>query len=327
MMTKMTAKTVVIDADWICFLAAAAVDVQTYTFTNEDKSVVFNTRTIELAKKYCERKGLDYNAFTSTKERNLVDDYLNQAKYILIGKVNKLKKDVGADKVLMVIGGKTNFRDRLPLFSRYKDRDGSYRPACLQEVREMCKELFHTQTSEDCEADDLISMYQYMGRLDQSYIVVTEDKDAKQTPGFLYNPRRLEIRDCNGFGSLELVTKVSAKGSKNYKIEGYGRLWFYTQVLLGDPVDTYKPFSKGMTDYSVYNLLKDCKTDLDCWTIVANKYKEAFGALKSWTSWEGIEIKGTWIDILQTYVDVVHMRRYPDDRIVVEKVLKKYEII
>ena len=37
--------------------------------------------------------------------------------------------------------------------------------------------------------------------------------------------------------------------------------------------------------------------------------------------------KGDWIDILQAYVSVVHMRRWENDEINIREVLKKYKLI
>ena len=48
-----------------------------------------------------------------------------------------------------------------------------------------------------------------------------------------------------------------------------------------------------------------------------------------WTMWDGTIIQGTWVDVLQTYVDVVHMIRWfnPEiDRINVRQVLEKFNI-
>lgn len=83
-----------------------------------------------------------------------------------------------------------------------------------------------------------------------------------------------------------------------------------------------------MTPLSFYNTFKDIKTDKDAWTFVANLYKEAYGDVTEWDA-NGVLVKGTWIDILQAYVDVVHMRRWltPIDRLIVRNILKQYEII
>lgn len=226
------------------------------------------------------------------------------------------------------MGGKTNFRNDIPLFEKYKAREGAFRPACLKEVRTLLEEIYQVEYSVDCEADDLISMYQYKGwKTKKKIVVVAVDKDAKQTPGWLYNPDSELLKDCSGFGEIWLKDK--ANGTK--KLDGFGRMFFYYQVLCGDPVDEYNPFPKGsrVTDLKFYNMFKDFTTDNDkeCWEQVASLYKQNYGLLKEYTDWSGKVHKGTWVNILQNYVDVVHMRRWKDDRINVKDVLSKYGII
>jgi len=226
------------------------------------------------------------------------------------------------------LDGKTNFRDDLALlYSQYKDRAGSYRPPNLSEVRALLKTLFSYEESVNCEADDLISRYQYQGRADRSYIVVTEDKDAKQTPGYLYNPRKLEIRDCSGFGKLIPIVKVSTSGKETFKLDGYGRLWFYYQLICGDKVDTYHPFPKVVSDKTFYKAFENVESDKEAWTIIVNWYKRHHGSVTKYTDWSGKEHDGSWIDILQTYVNVVHMQRWENDVIDVRKVLKQYDLL
>lgn len=224
--------------------------------------------------------------------------------------------------------GPTNFRTRLALlYSSYKDRKDCYRPPNLKEVRDLVITLFPYQVSDDCEADDLIGHYQYLGRKDQSYIVVTEDKDAVQTPGFILNPRTEEITDCNGLGSLDLLVKVSAKGSKSYKLKGRGRAFLYYQLLHGDPVDTYHPFPKVLSDLQTYNLLKDCIDDKEYWQVVVDQYKLHYADITEWEAWDGSVHQGTWLDILQVYCDVVFMQRWENDRLDIKSILQKFEII
>lgn len=132
--------------------------------------------------------------------------------------------------------GTSNFRDRLPLlYNKYKDRDSSKKPVKLKEVRELIKDLYRTESIDDLEADDIISMYQYKGHKDKSYIVCTEDKDANQTPGYVYNPRTGDIKCCNGFGAINLEVKETASGNKKYKLRGYGRAFFYYQIVCRRP--------------------------------------------------------------------------------------------
>lgn len=271
---------------------------------------------------------VDITGYEIQDKQRTTNNYLNAAKFIIIGKVNKFKKLTNCDKVLIVMGGKGNFRDDLPLFTKYKDRANSFRPVCLKEIRDLLATLYPVEYSVNCEADDLISTWQYLGHKTKKRIIVcTEDKDARQTPGLLFNPRTEEIINCAGFGKLELITKVSSSGTKTYKTKGYGRIWFYYQLLYGDPVDTYFPFPKKYTDYKVYNLLKDCTNDKEALEVVSKEYKLYYESFTEWTDWKGDVHKGDWIDILQAYVSVVHMRRWENDEINIREVLKKYKLI
>lgn len=190
----------------------------------------------------------------------------------------------------------------------------------------MIKSMYHCEMIDDLEADDLISMYQFKGHKDQTYVVCTEDKDAKQTPGYMFNPRTKEIRCCNGFGKIELITKTSISGKKTYKIDGKGRSFFYYQIVCGDKVDTYTPFKPAKTDYKFSKEFEGIDNDKDAWQYVVNEYKSYFGDIKEYTKWDDTIVKGTWLDILQTYADVVHMQRWEGDRIDVKKTLDKLEV-
>ena len=276
--------------------------------------------------KFCEKNDIDISTCVVDKESILHKNWETIARSTALNKIKKWKRLVNASKVIVAMGGPTNFRDRLPLFQKYKDRVNSKKPEKLKEVRILLSELFTCIFSDDCEADDLIATYQYLGHKDKSYIVCTEDKDAKQTPGYIFNPRTEEIRCCNGFGAVELITKVSARGTKTYKIDGQGRSFLYYQLVCGDAVDTYHPFPKVVSALRFYNEFKDIDNDKDAWTYVASHYKSHYGDLKSWTDWTGTENKGTWIDILQAYVNVVHMFRKPKDFLDVRKILKQYDI-
>ena len=133
-------RTIVVDGDYLAFLASSSVDEQTYVYTHVSNGTTFKSSTMIKAKAYCERKKLVYEEFTYTKSRTLCDDYMTKAKYIIIGKINQYLKDCDATDVLLVIGGEGNFRVNLDLFHEYKGcRKDSYRPACLKEVRDYIK--------------------------------------------------------------------------------------------------------------------------------------------------------------------------------------------
>jgi len=312
--------------DFLAFLAASSV-VERYVEVKDSLGNSKEFKNITEVKKSYDSYISNPSEFTIESCQRNKKNYLNSAKAIIKNKIRLFASATNCKEVLIVMGGPTNFRNDLPLFSKYKDRVDSFRPSCLKEIRDMLEEMYPTEYSEHCEADDLISMYQYLGyKTKQHIVVVAVDKDAKQTPGLLYNPMSNVLQDCSGFGKIFL--KEKSNGTK--KLEGYGRLWFYSQVCCGDPVDTYNPFvgkANNITDLKFYNMFKDFTTDEECWKQVAALYKNAYGNLDSWVTWNGTIQKGTWIDILQAYVDVVHMWRWKKDRIDVPKVLQKYNII
>lgn len=314
----------------LAFMAACVTHVTWYSLVEEDGTVTKSSKTKTVITKLLAKNlksNPEYKGNLSS-EKVLDPNWEQTAKNVIIGKVNKLKRLADCTDVLIVIGGPTNFRTRLPLlYSCYKDRKDNYRPPNLKGVRDLLITLYPYQFSDDCEADDLIGHYQYLGRNDMSYIVVTEDKDAVQTPGFILNPRTEEIIDCNGFGELNLITKVSSSGSNSYKVKGRGRKFLYYQLIHGDPVvDSYRPFEKGYSDLKTHRLLENCNDDKACWEVIVDTYKLHFGNITEWTTWDGLVIQGTWIDILQVYFDVAFMQRWEGDRPLVKDILKSLDI-
>lgn len=189
--------TLVIDGDYLVYLCSFVTQSNSFTYFDQEGDEIVTKKTVAACKKYIEDKGFDYDSCTRDKVTTVHKNWEAIAKNTAINKINRWKNSVGATRVIIALGGPTNFRNRLPLFTKYKDRDSSSRPVKLKEVRQIIENTFTCIVSDDCEADDVISAYQYKGSKDKSYIVCTEDKDAKQTPGYLFNPRTEEIRDCS----------------------------------------------------------------------------------------------------------------------------------
>ena len=80
-------------------------------------------------------------------------------------------------------------------------------------------------------------------------------------------------------------------------------------------------------DKAIWDLLKDCKTDKEALQTVYNKYKEWYPSPVTYTAWDGKEYTVSHVEILQMIVDCAHMRRFEGDRVVIENVLDKLQII
>ena len=78
---------------------------------------------------------------------------------------------------------------------------------------------------------------------------------------------------------------------------------------------------------SFYKAFESVESDEEAWAIVVDWYKRHYGSVTKYEDWSGKEHVGSWVDILQTYVNVVHMQRWENDVIDVRKVLKQYKLL
>lgn len=328
----------VYDGDWLAFLIASVIQEKSVkVFDTEGKFVKeYKNKTL-----FTKDSRLYNKDFTVVPCQTLKPNHMNKALFTLRGKVAKHLKDTQCDEILITLGGKTNFRDRLNLPRKYKgSRANTERPLALKEVRDFLATQYNTIYSQDEEADDLISKYQFksfkniINNVDEKIVVCTLDKDARGTPGLLYDPNKEKLISISGLGELtcDLI-------NKKRKLYGTGRKWFYSQLLTGDKADDYFPCdlyktltgnksnSPIITDYKCFNLLGKCKTDKECLQVIKDTYYNWYKDITGWVTFENKQIDGNWLDLLQVYVDVVHMRRYDNDRLDIKELLTKLEII
>lgn len=330
---------VVIDADWLAFLVSSALEKKSVKVYDENNVFVkeYKNRT----KFKDDTKNFNSN-FRIEDSQSLPSNYKNNMAFLVKNKIKSFLVSTNCQDYLLALGGPTNFRNDLKLPCQYKgSRKDLIKPLSLYEVRDYLKDNFKCIISDGEEADDIISKYQFMSFKDRSRRVVacTLDKDARGTPGYLYNPNENKLVFIEGLGFVERTAKESAAGKKTYKFYGEGRKWFYSQLLTGDKADDYYPCdihkqitnndskSPLITDLKCFNMLKDCTTDKECWEAIVSVYRGWYENISAWKDWQGNEVKGDWIDILQMYVDVVHMRRFDKDRVDVRSVLTKFELI
>lgn len=323
----------VIDGDWLAYKVASILEKKEVRIFDLDGNFVNNFKN-----KTEYKNSPTFNPNFEIKDaQKLIKSHQSTMDYRLRVLVKTFLDATGCTEVLIAMGGPDNFRDELKLPQKYKgNRDGTLRPLALKETRDRVAELFPTIYSVGEEADDIISKYQYTYSQDKStrIVVCTLDKDARGTPGLLYNPDKGTLVDIDGLGFLTIT-----KGNSGYKLYGEGRKWFYSQLLTGDKADNYFPCdlhraltsnpskSPVITDYKCFNLLNECKTDAECLTVLKNTYYEWYKDVTSWTTWTGETVKGDWIDILQMYFDVVHMRRFDGDRVDVRNLLARFGLL
>ena len=153
--------TIVIDGDMLAYLAAFPTQSDRWFVRDDEGDVVIDYPTLKSCEDYLEKRNLLISDYSVTKERIVHKNWEFIARRVANNKVEEWKRDVGATNVIVAMGT-TNFRDRLPLlYNKYKDRDSSKKPLKLKDVRLMIQDMYHCESIDDLEADDIISMYQF----------------------------------------------------------------------------------------------------------------------------------------------------------------------
>lgn len=124
--------------------------------------------------------GLVYRAGFTVQEDDPVQFSLAAIKKALEWILIEFKQDP-----LLVISGKTNFRDRVATIKPYKgNRLNAPKPPHYHEMREYLVEKLGATVSVDEEADDVLGQWQWTCR---DTCIVSQDKDMKTIRGAHYN--------------------------------------------------------------------------------------------------------------------------------------------
>ena len=338
----------VFDADSIAYKAAAANETKTITTQHIEKGIIehWDNRTAFRAFLKDTSHTEDMYTITDVQEAR----HSSYGKSLIREMIKGYQTRLGISNNEIYIGGVDNFRDKIPLpmthiatcgkwagqsklGGKYKEnRDGNIRPIQLKELRAYMIGELGAIIVNDQEVDDMSSIRAYDGHLSKTRIIqVTEDKDALQCTGWLFNPQKMtKPVYIKGFGELH----KEGKG-----IKGTGRLWLYYQALYGDSVDNYHgcdlwkiqqdKAGKSVTfgEVAAFNILRDAKNDKEAVTAVYNQYKEWYPEPVVYMDHMGQMQQKDAVEIMQMYFDAAHMRRWENDRINVEELLHKLGVI
>ncbi len=134
----------------------------------------------------------------------------------------RLKKMLGADRMIVCLSDSQNFRKEiLPTYK--SNRKNVIKPALLAELRKYLHEAYEVFQRPFLEADDVMGILGTMGDNDLikgERIIVSIDKDMKNVPGLLFNPGHPDR------GTVEISVEQA----------DYEHLM---QTLTGDPTDGY----------------------------------------------------------------------------------------
>lgn len=168
-----------------------------------------------------------------------------EAKQRLDLEIVYLKQRLEADKVLIAFSDTKNFRKEV--LPTYKwNRKGTRKPVILPELRDYCIDAYPTRVLPGLEADDVLGVLGTSRTLKGTKIIVSEDKDLLQIPGYIYRPSE---------DAVHKITKLKADR------------WFFTQVLTGDSTDGYSGLP-GCGPKTAEKILQ-----VGCWDEVVEAYE------------------------------------------------------
>lgn len=196
---------------------------------------------------------------------------------LLTNRIAYICREAGGDvPPTFFFTGKTNFRTQIAKLRKYKERD-SNKPFHYKNIRAYIKHHYDWREQEGLEADDLMAIEQT--RCNDEYfgnrtIICTRDKDCYAVEGLLYG---WEIGKQPSRGPL-LVTELGEiqLNAKRNKIVGSGGMFFYSQCLTGDTVDTI-PGLLGCGPVKAFEALSNAKCLEDAYNIVLGMYCEKYG--------------------------------------------------
>lgn len=319
-------KTIAIyDSDAIAYRAAAVIDKRSVNVKHlpSGRTKVFKTRTefkdtLVLKQKEFIKEDYEFTDLVQAGE-------LSHCLAIMKNQIEKINSDLFADEILMCIQGKENFRDSLPLPSKYKgSRAGLARPTWLREAKMYLYKNYPSTVAVNKECDDDVIIYGYE-YLNKGYtpILISVDKDSAAYSGlnlYDYTQDTPVIRLVPDFGSLWQVKK---------KVKGEGFIWFCFQWMNGDPSDDYNPTELAKIKFgeqSAYKLLSPCRTHQEALQCVINQYKLWYGSDFEYTAWDGSTHLVGYRDILQLYFRCARMMTTQDDTLDLREFLAKYGV-
>lgn len=238
----------------------------------------------------------DFLAYEVSYEREPGTKSLDDMQHNATESIRHIRKSAGATQVhLHLTPGTSNKggRSDIALLKEYQgSRKAKPKPAQLHVVRQWMAKAFPATLHQDCEADDGMSSAQYAaikeGNRNLS-VIASKDKDLNMVPGLHLNWDTGEITDAPNFGTL----KVRVRDSGGKVVEGYGRKFFWAQMLMGDPTDGVsglpaviemlgKPRLCG--PMGALELLASCHNDKQCYDKVRGLYKR-YGEEVGFTNW------------------------------------------
>ena len=231
-------KTVYVDGDILLYEIAFATQKNGYRIYVGGVEAWYGSDKREINRIF---KGIDYGY-----EKDVYVQPLLAAINTYKAKIEAYKKLFKTNDIRVVLTGSENFRNEVAVSRPYKGTRTQDKPYNYPDLKVYLVEEGAIVTVNE-EADDYLS---YMTHLNYNTVAVTTDKDAYNTPSYIYNPKK---------GELTHVSQEDADKT------------FWTQVLTGDSVDNI-PGLPRVGKVTSEAILEGCTTYRECEQAVAMAY-------------------------------------------------------
>jgi hypothetical protein len=204
---------------------------------------------------------------------------------------------------MMMFSGENNFRFELATLRPYKgNRDPASKPVLLPDIKEYFQRKFTWTSVDRLEADDLLAIW-YLDKDPLGHgdaIIVTQDKDLLQVPGWHWN-----------VGTKEHL-KHGPANEKFYVSELDGHVHFYRQLISGDTTDNIPGLFQltGVKNKKAHEeTLNKMFSDDEMYEFVYGLYSEALGNKESTSEYYMTDLDC----ILWEIGNLLYMKRFEDE--------------
>lgn len=318
-----------IDGDVLAYRAACIVEKRSVMVTHlpTGESKEFKTRT-EFKQSQKEKHGTldNFNEDDWKYEDIQTPENPGLAFQIMDQQIERIKDKLFASRVEIFISGSNNFRDYLPLPEKYKgNRTEMLRPIHLDICKQHLYRSYNAEISHGFESDDyLIIRGNEIIKEGDVPVLITVDKDANAYSGFCLYDFTQEIPSV-----ISVPNDVGILYDNGKKITGLGFKFFCHQMLIGDPVDNYKPTKicgVKFGEKSSLKVLEKATTEQECLQIVIDHYKKWYPSVVEYTDWEGKLHKTDWKGLIDLYFKCVRMKSTKEDLLDFKEFASKYGV-
>lgn len=204
--------------------------------------------------------------------------------------LEKLFELFDTERYRVYLTGEGNFREEVAVTKPYKGQRTALKPYYWQRIRDLLVNEYGAKVIEGREADDEVSIMQMS--LPYATVIISNDKDLRNTPGYLYSPYRKELYRihpsyCHWHFWKQMVTGdnidnipgLPGKGIKFFEklVEKHSESGDFEQVIWGIADAYYDKDPTGALLQEQGTLLHMMRREYDTWTWLSAYTEDAPG--------------------------------------------------